>query len=326
VVRDGIDVTLKTDANGEVHLGPLSDVSVLRVDVEQGQSQTFKLHRVDAFVFPSSVTATASEAVQAVLPLSRGSASGGPLLRCEARLIDAGVTRNDFFHCMSVRDDRFVVVSGLPAGRYTLTLKRTRRVGDDSFGSSVSITVVRGDAVVDQGGGFEAVLGASLDVSRPRLQCEPLAVGDVWVDTTREHLMVRVAASQRIDDRNVCVHVAVSHFDLHGTLGSTLCPQVTSTTRVVGRSSPQSQYLSCRSLGDELKYILDRKEQKKFPGNTLARPSLLLNPWAIGMSSVCCRAAIVCSVDGAVVRCRSQMVWCWVSCCAVPYCVGRRGI
>ena len=35
------------------------------------------------------------------------------------------------------------------------------------------------------------------------------------------------------------------------------------------------------NIGDEYRYILDRKYAKKFPGNMLERPSLLLNPWAV---------------------------------------------
>ncbi len=36
-----------------------------------------------------------------------------------------------------------------------------------------------------------------------------------------------------------------------------------------------------RNIGDEYRYIIDRRYAKKFPGNTLDRPSLLLNPWAV---------------------------------------------
>src|SRR5207244_2774486 len=36
-----------------------------------------------------------------------------------------------------------------------------------------------------------------------------------------------------------------------------------------------------RSIGDEFRYVLDRRNQKKYPGNMLDRPQLLLNPWAV---------------------------------------------
>ena len=43
----------------------------------------------------------------------------------------------------------------------------------------------------------------------------------------------------------------------------------------------ESQYIAGRNIGDEYRYIIDRKFARKYPGNMLERPSLLLNPWAI---------------------------------------------
>src|SRR5262249_15889801 len=43
----------------------------------------------------------------------------------------------------------------------------------------------------------------------------------------------------------------------------------------------ESVYVTGRDIGDEYRYVLDRKQQKKYPGNLLERPGLLLNPWAV---------------------------------------------
>ncbi len=50
---------------------------------------------------------------------------------------------------------------------------------------------------------------------------------------------------------------------------------------MIGRAHSTSRYLSGRDIGDELRYILDRRQGRIFPGNMLRRPSILLNPWAI---------------------------------------------
>lgn len=52
-----------------------------------------------------------------------------------------------------------------------------------------------------------------------------------------------------------------------------------------------SQYLAGRNIGEEYRYILERKYAKKFPGNMLKRPSLLLNPWAIRKTQTSTRSA-----------------------------------
>jgi len=44
---------------------------------------------------------------------------------------------------------------------------------------------------------------------------------------------------------------------------------------------PESSYHAGREIGDEYRYILERRYTKKYPGNMLRRPGLLLNPWAI---------------------------------------------
>ena len=38
-------------------------------------------------------------------------------------------------------------------------------------------------------------------------------------------------------------------------------------------------YLTDRRLSDEMRYILDRRAAKTFPGSMLPRPGLLLNRW-----------------------------------------------
>jgi hypothetical protein len=54
-----------------------------------------------------------------------------------------------------------------------------------------------------------------------------------------------------------------------------------SSPRATFLSTARSAYVSGRDLGDEYRYILERKQSVKFPGNTLTRPGLLLNPWAV---------------------------------------------
>ncbi len=53
--------------------------------------------------------------------------------------------------------------------------------------------------------------------------------------------------------------------------------------RGVGRRTDRARgalYVSGRELGDEYRYILDRRSAKRYPGLLLDRPGLLLNPWS----------------------------------------------
>ena len=77
------------------------------------------------------------------------------------------------------------------------------------------------------------------------------------------------------------VHVVGTRFfppySLFDGLGAIAHPGL----RGVLPSRSRSDYVSGRELGDEYRYVLERKFAKKLPGNMLARPGLLLNPWAM---------------------------------------------
>lgn len=44
--------------------------------------------------------------------------------------------------------------------------------------------------------------------------------------------------------------------------------------------APGTVYISGRELGDEIRYVLERRTAKRFPSLALDKPTLLLNPWA----------------------------------------------
>ena len=49
----------------------------------------------------------------------------------------------------------------------------------------------------------------------------------------------------------------------------------------MGLSRKRSLYVEERVIGEEYRYVLDRRYARKFPGNMLARPGLILNPWSL---------------------------------------------
>src|SRR5262249_8968919 len=55
-------------------------------------------------------------------------------------------------------------------------------------------------------------------------------------------------------------------------------PAVSAHARLDPRTA--ARYAAGRELGDEHRYVLERRPQRRSPGLLLARPSLLLNPWA----------------------------------------------
>jgi hypothetical protein len=78
------------------------------------------------------------------------------------------------------------------------------------------------------------------------------------------------------------VHVIASHFVPEWSLSSTLSRGSYPRPRQFGFARARNDYTGQTDLGDEHQYILDRKAAKKFVGNTLTKPSLLLNERARG--------------------------------------------
>jgi hypothetical protein len=97
------------------------------------------------------------------------------------------------------------------------------------------------------------------------------------ITTTNEELVVRLGNPSA----GTRVHVAASRylptFDAFAHLrGLRAAP---AELREVERT--ESSYHAGRQLGDEYRYVLERRFATKYPGNMLRRPSLLLNPWSI---------------------------------------------
>ena len=53
------------------------------------------------------------------------------------------------------------------------------------------------------------------------------------------------------------------------------------TPRAVSVLRSTNDFVSGREIGDEARYILERRDRKIFPGNLLPRPGLVLNPWSL---------------------------------------------
>jgi hypothetical protein len=163
---------------------------------------------------------------------------------------------------------------------------------------------------------FDAV-AIQRDARTPR-PCRP-ATTTLWLKRTGERIRVRVASGAVVDgqllnpvrhsptcraqarsDRigecrqGVSHHPTARRFPVHPRPHlrhalparefppfADLAQFATRNSKGCTRQTAESIYLTGRNIGDEYRYVLERRAQKKYPGNMLERPSLLLNPWAV---------------------------------------------
>ncbi len=250
-----VHVTLGTDRDGRVHLGELEGIATVQAVTPEGTSRTWSLP-ADAHYSPAFVRARVGDAVRVPWMVQANRPTREQVALLEMR---GGVVVADRFNAVRARGG-YLLLDGLPAGDYQLHLK--------DAGKIVHLSVTAGQAV----DGFLAGAHRALEVVDPdRLQI-------VSVDKTRGG-----GVTVRLDGAGADARVVVlatryaPAFDAMSLLGR---PPLSSPSSW-SFGPAVSQYVSGRKIGDEMRYILERRLAKVFPGNMLQRPGLLLNPWAI---------------------------------------------
>jgi hypothetical protein len=252
--RHPVEVSLQTDRRGRVALGPLEDVAWVKATGPQQTSHTWNLLD-DAHSYRQSVHGTAGGTIELPYMGRQQKPARSELSLLELR---GNTFVADRFDAMSIGDG-LLKLSELPPGDYDLLLKRG--------GTRIRIRVAAGE----ERDGYVLGKTRQLEVRGSR----PLQIAGV--DTDKEAVAVRLANASKFARLHVFATRFQPAFSAYGNLGRVTDPE----PYVVVRAGAESVYLAGRNIGDEYRYILDRKYAKKFPGNMLKRPELLLNPWAI---------------------------------------------
>lgn len=177
---------------------------------------------------------------------------------------------------LSISKDGYLQASGLREGSYVLTIK-------DPVVHVLTLTVVLSTLPDDVSVRLGFVGGPEKLLQLPA-QRSPVTIAAV--KRSRDSISIRVGGGEMEETgRGVRVHVVASRFVPQSGLESLVCDSF-SPLQTQTRTNPTSFYLPARQLGEEHKYILERQAKRQvFPGNSLTRPSLLLNPWAVGDTS-----------------------------------------
>ena len=243
-------VILKTNERGAVDLGPLQGVGQVRVSAASASGRSWSLEG-DRRDHIQVVTMKAGSELK--VPFV------GQLTRREVALFAVAKTGNysDEFTRLRLADG--YLTGKLPAGDYRLLLK--------AKGEEIKIMV--GDGEISLGHLFNEARMLELPKRQPSHLKEIRAAG--------KKLEIEVAGMDALTRVHVLGTRFVPGFDPFAALGGS---ERSLPNAGQARFMP-SLYISGRNLGDELRYILERRYAKKFPGVMLARPEVLLNPWAV---------------------------------------------
>lgn len=252
--RNPVDISLQTSALGRIELGGLEDIISVTATGPEGTAHTWRIDE-DAHTYAGNLQGAAG----ATLAVPYMGQAEGPV-RGELSLLEVrGSTFvADRFKSLDVKDG-MLQINKLPRGDYDLLLKRS--------GHRIRIRITDGETL----GGH--VLGQHRHLQhrgRSHVQIKNVDVDEKFVSVS----LGNASKFTRLHVFAVRYEPAYSPFGFLGRVRD-----IEPGWRVL--PSQRSAYIAGRNLGEEYQYIINRKYAKKFPGNMLKRPSLLLNPWAI---------------------------------------------
>jgi hypothetical protein len=245
------NVTLKTDAAGGVELGALDGIDLITATTPDGLTRSWPLtHARRSQVGEIHVVAGDPVRIPYV----------GTLERSEVAFLatSRGGTTADFFGSLQLQDG-FLTAAKLPAGDYRLYLKESH--------DTLSIRVAAGET--SAGYVFNTARTLELDTRPPAYLVSATA--------DKKTLEISVANADALTRVHLIATRFLPDYDIFADLGHVPTPGLYSGSP----AQLPNLYLSGRKIGDEFRYILERRYGKKLPGNMLERPEILLNPWAV---------------------------------------------
>lgn len=252
--RDVVPVTLQTDSEGRIRLGTLPGIDRFEASGPDGVSHTWRPAR-DRCRYPDVIQARTGTPVR--IPFS-GDDTGPVWRRFSLLELRGGGYAADRASAAQFSDG-YLEIKGLSSGDYELYLK--------DADVSIRLRLTEGESTGDFVLSDRRILERN---GNDGLQIRKIDVGKQEI---RVHLG-NAGESARL-------HVIAARFSpAFDPFGDLLVPEQP-LPEEFRLSRPTSQYLSGRRIGDEYRYILERKYARKYPGNLLDRPELLLNPWSI---------------------------------------------
>lgn len=250
-----IKLTLKSNGQGRVDLGPLTGISTITCHPDQFPNRQWELSQ-DRVSRHGTIHARVGETIE--IPLG---ATDSPFGRSDLAVFEtrAGAVVEDVFPHAKFGNG-LVKLTGLKAGDYEVVVKSEGRV------LNLKVT----DSAAEHFG-----YALSHDRHLQLRNVKPLQIASV------ERQGDKLAVSIVNADKFTRVHLVATRFLPQFDPFDGLDHGHPSSPFEILRGNNASRFVSGRDIGEEYRYILERRGAKKFPGNMLTRPGLILNPWEL---------------------------------------------
>ncbi len=250
-----IDLRLRTDADGFVHLGRLDGIRSVTASHDGGTLATLGgSHLKPLSLIPYDIRVAAGESID--LPLE---APLDPIRYSLLRHDLDGKPLADHFANLAAKDGR-LTITGLPPGQYEL------RTPSDL--SRLEITAAR----------RTADFSPPLFVTPAKISPHLPAATPIPLASAIENHQLRIRLAHPTPDTRV--HLIGARFLHNDGAHRRLLPYDPPGDPVVTPGFTACGYLTDRTLDEETRYILERRAAKTFPGAMLPRAGLLAHRWS----------------------------------------------
>lgn len=252
--RDPVHATLQSDARGRIELGAIAGIDSITATTPEGVARSWSPVR-DQHSHHQVVHGRVGEPILVPFMGAAKEPTRDDLSLLEVR---GGTFVGDRFNAIAL-ENGLLKIGGLPAGDYDLLLKNE--------GVRITLRVTAGE----EREGFVLSGHRQLEVRN----ASPLQISGI--SPVADAINVQLTGASEFSR----VHVFATRYQPEYSPPAYLGRVVDAEPYLLLTPRFESLYVEGRDIGDEYRYIIDRRYAPRFPGNMLERPSLLLNPWPI---------------------------------------------
>ena len=251
-------LSLKTGQDGRIELGAMPGIEWVRARHPDGATYNWPIARDRAVrnVQPTAIHATTNEMIEVAVPGEPDNADKTSVFSLLSKR--KGFYERDYASAGTIQGG-YLYLRGLAPGDYELFLKRTRQ--------TITLRITEGK----RANGF--VLSKNRILEDNRLN--PIQIQAVAIENGKAKILVGNAG--KFTRLHVYATRYLSNWDTFSALDVGGAPSPYS----MNLASKRSLYVKERAIGEEYRYVLDRRYAVKYPGNMLERPGLILNPWSV---------------------------------------------
>ncbi|KRW99096.1 hypothetical protein PPERSA_07349 [Pseudocohnilembus persalinus] len=266
--------TLQTNEQGQILLGKLKDIEKIEVTLYQTYEiqqikKVWNIKNLNQVQYPTDVNLTEED----ILTL--------PALQTEVNsvnyelfeILSNGNVLADCISNLSQKNNR-LIVKGLKQGQYILNIKE--------YNQTINIKVIKGEYwkqnqayIIDNNDGSFSDRTSNIDQNLKILDCQ--------LNDKKDKVNIKLLLPENCQQKSaldmVRVHAFAYNFSTNNVNDLSDSLREIQNSQSIGTSYfglKRSVFLNNKTLGDEICYVLERRNQKKYIGNTLEKPNILL--------------------------------------------------